>query len=88
MEPGENMPEGIIVNFHIAYSKEVLVAVAGLDRKAAGMLTGRKAFWIDEKGEKYSGVVTGLHGTGSTLRVKFKAPLPQKALAKKVVIAE
>ena len=80
--------EGIIVSFHIAYSKEVLVAVPGIDRKAAGMLVGRKAFWIDEKGEKYSGVITGLHGTGSTIKVKFKAPLPQKALAKKVLIAE
>ena len=80
--------EGIIVSFHIAYSKEILVAIPGIDRKAAGMLTGKKAFWIDEKGEKYSGVITGLHGTGSTIKVKFKAPLPQKALAKKVLIAE
>jgi len=84
---GDSMPEGIIVNFHIAYTKEVLVAVAGFDRKAAGMLAGRKAFWISGKGQKYSGVVTGLHGTGSTIKVKFKNPLPQNALAKKILIA-
>jgi len=82
-------PEGIIVNYHIAYTKEVLVSVPGVKSKRdASKLIGKKAIWKDEKGKKYKGVVSGLHGKSGTLRVKFKKPLPAKALAKRINIFE
>lgn len=82
-------PTGIIVNYHIAYTKEVLVDVPGLNSKReAGKLIGKKAVWTDEKGTKYTGVVTGFHGRKGTVRIKFKSPLPAKALAKAINIAE
>lgn len=81
-------PRGVIVNYHIAYTKEVLVAVPGIKSKRdAGKLIGKKAVWVDEKGNKYVGVVSGLHGRKGTLKVKFKKPLPAKALAKPINIA-
>jgi len=82
-------PRGIIVNYHIAYTKEVLVDVPSLkSKRESGKLIGKKAVWIDEKGNKYVGIVSGLHGRKGTLKVKFKAPLPAKALAKPIDIAE
>jgi len=82
-------PTGIIVSYHIAYTKEVLVKVPGVNSKRdAGILMGKKAVWIDGKGKKYIGKVSGLHGTGGTLTVKFKAPLPSNALAKPINIAK
>ena len=82
-------PKGVIVNYHIAYTKEVLVAVPGLTSKRdAGKYIGRKAIWTDNKGEKYVGVVSGLHGKSGTLKVRFKRPLPPTALAKPINIAE
>ena len=82
-------PTGIIVNYHIAYTKEILVDVPGLkSKREAGKLIGKKAVWIDEKGNKYVGVVSGLHGRKGTLKVKFKKPLPAKALARPIDIAE
>jgi len=82
-------PRGIIVNYHIAYTKEVLVDIPGVKSKRdAGKLIGKVATWTDEKGEKYTGVVTGFHGRKGTVRVKFKNPLPAKALAKAINIAE
>jgi large subunit ribosomal protein L35Ae len=82
-------PRGIIVNYHIAYTKEVLVDVPGLNSKReAGKLIGKKAVWTDEKGTKYMGVVTGFHGRKGTVRIKFRSPLPAKALAKAINIAE
>ena len=82
-------PKGIIVNFHIAYTKEVLVDVPSLKSKRdAGKLVGNKAVWIDEKGNKYIGIVSGLHGRKGTLKIKFKTPLPAKALAKTINIAD
>lgn len=84
----ENDPTGIIVNYHIAYTKEVLVIVPGLSTKRqAGKLIGNEAVWKDENGIEYKGVVTGLHGRKGTLRIKFKGTLPAKALAKTVNIA-
>jgi len=81
-------PKGIIVNYHIAYTKEVLVHVPGFkSKREAGKLIGKKAVWIDEKGNKYEGYVSGLHGRKGTLKVKFKKPLPAKALAKPINIA-
>lgn len=81
-------PKGIIVNFHIAYTKEVLVSVPGLNSKRdAGKLINKKAVWVDEKGNKYQGYVSGLHGRSGTLKVKFRRPLPMKALAKPINIA-
>lgn len=81
-------PTGIIVTYHIAYTKEVLVRVPGIkSRREAGKLIGKKAVWTDEKGRKYIGRVSGLHGTGGTLKVRFKNPLPPKALAKPINIA-
>ena len=44
--------------------------------------------WKDEKGKKYIGFVTGLHGRKGTLKVKFKKPLPANALAKPIFIAD
>jgi ribosomal protein L35AE/L33A len=82
-------PKGIIVNYHIAYTKEVLVSVPGIkSKREAGKLIGKKAAWTDEKGNKYEGYVSGLHGRKGTLKVKFKRPLPAKALAKSINIAE
>lgn len=82
-------PRGVIVNYHIAYTKEVLVDVPGFkSKREAGKLIGRKAVWKDEKGAVYNGLVTGLHGRKGTLRIKFKSPLPAKALAKPINIAE
>jgi ribosomal protein L35AE/L33A len=82
-------PKGIIVNYHIAYTKEVLVDVPGTkSKREAGKLIGKKAVWTDENGNKYNGYVSGLHGRKGTLKVKFKSPLPAKALAKSINIAE
>lgn len=82
-------PTGIIVNHHIAYTKEVLVDVPTVNsRRDAGKFIGRIAVWKDDKGKKYVGKVSGLHGKSGTLRVKFKKPLPSKALAKPILIAE
>ena len=81
-------PRGIIVNYHIAYTKEILVDVLGIkSKREAGKLIGKKAVWTDEKGNKYEGSVSGFHGRKGTLRVKFKNPLPAKALAKPINIA-
>jgi ribosomal protein L35AE/L33A len=80
-------PKGIIVTYHIAYTKEVLVRVPGINSKRdAAKLVGQKAVWTDEKGQKYAGVVMGMHGTGGTIKVKFRDPLPSKALAKPINI--
>lgn len=82
-------PKGIVVNYHIAYTKEVLVDVPGIkSKREAGKLLGKKAVWIDEKGTKYQGYVTGFHGRKVTVRVKFRKPLPAKALARLINIAE
>jgi len=82
-------PKGIIVNYHIAYTKEVLVDVPSVrSKREAGKLIGRKAVWTDEKGNKYTGFVSGLHGRKGTVKVKFRAPLPPKALAKPINIAD
>jgi ribosomal protein L35AE/L33A len=82
-------PKGVIVNYHIAYTKEVLVDVPTVrSKRDAGKFIGKKAMWKDEKGKKYIGRVTGLHGRKGTLKVKFKKPLPANALAKPIFIAE
>lgn len=82
-------PKGVIVNYHIAYTKEVLVDVPGFrSKREAGKLMGKKAVWKDDKGTMYTGFVSGLHGRKGTLRVKFKRPLPANALAKPINIAE
>ena len=80
--------QGIIVNYHIAYTKEVLVSVPGVSSKReASRFVGRKAVFTDRKGGKYMGTVTGLHGRTGTLKVKFNAPLPSTALAQRINIA-
>jgi ribosomal protein L35AE/L33A len=82
-------PKGIIVNYHIAYTKEVLVDIPSIkSKREAGRLIGKKAIWTDEKGNKYIGTVSGIHGRKGTLKVKFKRPLPAKALAKPIMIAD
>ncbi len=79
---------GIITNYHIAYTKEVLVLVPGIKaKKEAGKFIGKKAVFTDSKGKKYVGKVSGLHGRKGTLKVKFKRPLPSTSLAKPVNIA-
>ena len=81
-------PTGVIVNYHIAYTREVLVRVPAVNnKKDAGKFVGKKAIWTDPKGRKYNGLVTGLHGTSGTLKVKFSMPLPPNALAKPINIA-
>ncbi len=81
-------PTGVIVNYHIAYTKEVFVVVPGITtKKDAAKLVGHKAVWSDPKGIKYSGTVSGIHGRNGTLKVKFKYPLPPTALAKPINIA-
>ena len=80
-------PKGIIVTYHIAYTKEVLVRLPGVKSKRdASKFIGQKAIWTDEKGKKYAGMVSGVHGTAGTLKVRFKKPLPSKALAKPINI--
>ena len=80
-------PTGIIVTYHIAYTKEVLVRIPGFNSKRdAAKLIGQKATWTDKKGAKYIGIVSGVHGTAGTVKVKFKAPLPSDALAKPIHI--
>lgn len=82
-------PKGIIVNYHIAYTKEVLVNISGIsDKREAGKLVGRKAIWTSPSGKKYIGQVSGLHGRKGTVKVKFKKPLPANSLATKINIAE
>ena len=82
-------PKGVITNYHIAYTKEVLVAIPTLKSKRdASKFIGKKAIWTDEKGNKYTGFVSGLHGRSGTLKVKFKKPLPPNALAKPINIAD
>jgi len=82
-------PTGIIVNYHIAYTKEVLVDVPGIkSKREASKLIGKKAVWTDEKGTKYEGYVSGFHGRKGTLKIKFRKPLPSKALARSINIAE
>ncbi len=83
------MLEGIIVNYRIAYTKEVIIRIPGiLDKKEARKLFGKKVIWTDEKGKKYIGRVTGIHGASGAIKAKFKGPLPPKALAKPVIIQD
>lgn len=82
-------PTGVIVNYRIAYTKEVVVQVPGINsKKEARKFVGKRAVWKDEKGNIYKGIVTDIHGSSGALRIKFKSPLPAKALAKPVDIAE
>lgn len=82
-------PLGVIVGSRIAYKKEALVSVPGVKTKRdAGKLMNWKAFWTDNKGKKYEGYVSGLHGRNGVLKVKFKRPLPLCSLAKPINIAE
>lgn len=81
--------KGIIINFHIAYTKEILVKVKGIaNRKSASKLIGRKAVWLDPQGNKWVGKVTGVHGTGGTIKVRFKKSLPPICLAKPIEIED
>ena len=53
-------PEGIIVNYRIAYTKEVLVTVPSIkSKREAGKLIGKKAVWTDNKGKKYQARSSG-----------------------------
>lgn len=81
---------GIIVNYRIAYTKEVIVRIPGINHKRdARRLIGKKAVWRDEKGRVYRGVVSGIHGSSGAIKVKFKkGALPAKALAKPVEILD
>jgi ribosomal protein L35AE/L33A len=82
-------PLGVIVGSRIAYKKDILVSVPGVNTKRdAGKLMNRKAVWVDGKGKKYEGYVSGLHGRHGTLKVKFRRPLPLCSLAKPINITE
>ena len=77
---------GIIINYHIAYTKEVLVRVQSItDKKKASRLIGKRALWNDGK-KDWIGHITGVHGTSGTLKVKFKKQLPPLCLAKPIKI--
>jgi ribosomal protein L35AE/L33A len=79
-------PTGMIVNYHIAYTKEVLVVVPGFkSKREAAKLVGHKAVFKTPK-KTYIGRVSGLHGKTGTLKVKFKKPLPSNSLAKPINI--
>lgn len=81
--------KGIIVNFHIAYTKEVLVSIPSIiDKRQAARLIGRKVIWVDAGGRKYIGQVSGTHGTSGTIKVKFNAPLPPTSIGKIVEIKD
>ena len=82
-------PLGVIVGSRIAYRKEILVSVPGVRTKRdAGRLMNRTAVWVDSKGKRYSGYVSGLHGRRGVLKVKFRKPLPLSSLAKPINISE
>lgn len=86
---GMSDPTGIIVNYRIAYTKEVVVQIPGINhKKEARKFIRKRAVWKDEKGNVYRGVVADIHGSAGALRIKFKNPLPAKALGKPVEIAE
>ncbi|MBU5575257.1 MAG: 50S ribosomal protein L35ae [Candidatus Aenigmatarchaeota archaeon] len=79
--------KGIIVNFHIAYTKEILVTIPGINNKReAAKLIGKKAVW--KNGKEYIGKVSGTHGKSGTIKVKFKKPLPPTSLGKIIEILD
>ena len=81
-------PKGIIVNYHIAYTKEVLVRIPKIKtKKEASALIGHKVLWKSSKGREYTGIVSGTHGTSGTIKVKFKKPLPPNCLGKPISIS-
>jgi ribosomal protein L35AE/L33A len=80
---------GIIINYHIAYTKEVLVKIQGITSKKTGSkLIGKKTVWKDEHGKEWHGKISGVHGSSGTLKVKFKHQLPSKCLAKPIDIVD
>lgn len=79
--------EGVIVNYRIKYTKEVVVMIPEVkNRRKALKLVGKKVIWIDEKGNECIGKVVAPHGNSGNIRVKFPVPLPPKALGKLVKI--
>ena len=81
--------EGIIVNYRVKYTKEVVILIPEVkDRRSATKLVGKKVIWVDEKGNKWVGKVTSPHGNTGNIRAKFPTPLPPKALGKIVKIEE
>ncbi len=77
--------EGIIVNYRIAYTKEVIVHIPELKRRETGKLIGKKAVWTRNK-KRCIGKVTGTHGRSGSIKIKFKGALPSNALGKIVKI--
>ena len=81
--------KGIIINFHIAYTKEVLVRVQGItDKKKAARLIGKRAVWVDPKKREHIGHIVGVHATSGTMKAKFKKALPSNCLAKPIEIRD
>ncbi len=81
--------EGVIVNYRVKYTKEVVVLIPEVkSRREAVKLIGKKVVWIDEKGKEWEGKITGAHGNGGAVRAKFPVPLPPKALGKVVKIED
>lgn len=78
---------GVIVNYRIPYTKEVIIRVPEItEKKQAARLIGKKVMWKNRKGIKHYGKVTGLHGSSGAIKVKFRIPLPPESLAKAVEV--
>jgi len=81
--------KGIIVNYRLPYTKEVVVRIPGIDtRRKAAKLVGKKIIWRDERKSEYFGKITAPHGNSGCVRAKFTVPLPAKSLGKEVEIEE
>lgn len=78
---------GIIVNYKIPYTKEVIIRIPEItDKRQAARLIGKKVMWKNRKKVKHYGKVTGLHGSSGAIKAKFRIPLPAESLAKLVEI--
>jgi len=79
--------EGVIINYRIAYTKEVIVHIPEIEtKKQAGKLIGKKAIWTNHNKKEHTGKITGIHGSSGAIKIKFKRALPSNALGKIVKI--
>ncbi len=80
--------EGIIVNYRLPYTKEVVIMVPEIKtRREALKLVGKKVVWIDGK-KIIKGRITAAHGNSGSVRAKFSIPLPTHSLGRVVKIEE
>ncbi|MDK2384791.1 MAG: 50S ribosomal protein L35ae [Candidatus Korarchaeota archaeon] len=87
----ENELRGVIMGYrrgsNTQYTSEVLVYVPGVaGRREASRLIGRRAVYVDEKGNVYRGRVTRVHGNRGVLRASFTPNLPGQAIGREIKI--